>query len=53
MIDERDISQEKAFYFRQRASKVIENLQKRKMHGQYAADKNEALSMVMEMIPPV
>jgi len=52
MIDETDISQEKAFFYKQRARKVIENLQKRKMNGYYAANRQEALSAVMDMIPP-
>jgi L-lactate utilization protein LutB len=52
MIDETDISQELGFYNSQRAQKVIENLQKRKMKGYYAADKKEALSLVMGLIPP-
>ncbi|MDD5702033.1 MAG: lactate utilization protein [Dehalococcoidales bacterium] len=52
MIDETDISQEKSFFYKQRAQKVIENLKKRKMGGVYAANRQEALSLVMEMIPP-
>jgi L-lactate utilization protein LutB len=51
MVDETDISREKAFYNKQRAQKVIENLQKRKMNGFYASDKKEALSIVMGLIP--
>ena len=52
MINETDISQEKGFHYKQRAQKVIENLQKRKMNGYYAPDKKEALSVVMSLIPP-
>jgi L-lactate utilization protein LutB len=52
MIDETDISQEKAFYDKQRALRVIENLQKRSMNGYYAVDHTEALSIAMELIPP-
>jgi L-lactate utilization protein LutB len=52
MIDETDISQEMGFYNSQRAQKVIENLQKRKMKGYFAADKKEALSIVLGLIPP-
>jgi hypothetical protein len=51
MIDETDIRQEKAFFYTQRAQKVIENLKKRKMEGIYAANRQEALSLVMDMIP--
>ena len=52
MIDETDISQERAFYSEQRARKVIENLQKRHMNGQYVPNRQEALSAVLNMIPP-
>ena len=52
MIDETNITEEKSFYNKQRAQKVIDNLQKRKMNGFYAADKKEALSIVMGLIPP-
>jgi hypothetical protein len=51
MIDEGDISQEKAYFFKARAQKVIDNLQRRKMHGHYALNRQEALSLVMDMIP--
>jgi hypothetical protein len=52
MVDETDIREEKAYYYQQRALKVIENLQKRKMNGHYVADKKEALDIVMGLIPP-
>jgi hypothetical protein len=52
MIDETDISQEIAYYNKQRAMKVIENLQKRYMNGYYAENRGEALSIAMGMIPP-
>ena len=51
MIDETNISQEKAEYNEQRARKVIENLQKHKMNGFYAPTKEAALQMVLEMVP--
>jgi predicted nucleic acid-binding OB-fold protein len=51
MFDETDISHEKEFYHRQRALKVIENLQKRKMNGYFANNCKEALATVMDMIP--
>ncbi|HSW58788.1 MAG TPA: lactate utilization protein [Dehalococcoidales bacterium] len=51
MIDETDISREKTEYNAQRANKVIENLQKRKMNGFYAANKKEALDLVLDMVP--
>lgn len=52
MTDETDIRQEKAYYHKQRALKVIENLVKNKMNGYYAADKSEALEIIMRLIPP-
>jgi hypothetical protein len=52
MIDETDISRERAFFYEQRARKVIENLQKRHMDGQYASSRHEALSAILDMIPP-
>ena len=52
MVDETDISQELAYYNRERALKVIDSLKKRYMNGYYAADRKEALSLAMEMIPP-
>lgn len=52
MIDEMDISQEKGFYGKQRALKVIENLQRRNMNGYFAENRAEALSIAMGLIPP-
>jgi hypothetical protein len=52
MIDETDISQERAFYDQQRGQKVVENLQKRGMNGYYAANRSEALTTTMGLIPP-
>jgi hypothetical protein len=51
MVDETDIRSEKSVYYRQKAQKVIENLQRRKMNGQYCADRKEALAAVMNLIP--
>jgi hypothetical protein len=51
-MDERDITQEKSFYYSVRAQKVIENLQKRKMNGVYVPDRRAALPVIMDMIPP-
>ena len=51
-MDETDISREKGFVYRQRAQKVIDNLERRKMHGYFAADRQEALALVMGLIPP-
>jgi hypothetical protein len=52
MIDETDISQEKKWLHEQRARTVIKNLQKRNLNGQYVSGLQEALSAVLEMIPP-
>ena len=52
MVDETDISREKADYYEQRARQVIKNLQKRHMNGQFVPDRTQALSAVMDMIPP-
>ncbi len=52
MVDEMDIRQERALYDKQRALKVIDNLQKRNMNGYYAANRAEALSIAMGLIPP-
>lgn len=52
MTDERDIRQEKAYFYKIRAQKVIDNLQKRKMNGHYAISQQEALCLAMDMIPP-
>ena len=52
MLDEMDLSQEKAFYGQQRVLKVIENLQRRNMNGYFAPNRQEALSIAMGLIPP-
>jgi hypothetical protein len=52
MVDETDISQEIADYNKQRALKVIENMEKRYMNGYYAENREAALSIAIGMIPP-
>ncbi len=52
MIDETDISQEKAWFYEKRATTVIKNLQKGNINGQYVLNRQEALTTIMEMIPP-
>ena len=52
MIDEKEIGREKYLYYEARAKSVIKSLQKRKINGQYAASRPEALAAVMEMIRP-
>jgi hypothetical protein len=51
MIDETDVSLEKKEYYGQRAAKVIDSLQRRKMNGFFAVDKKAAVDKVLEMIP--
>jgi L-lactate utilization protein LutB len=51
-MDELDITQEKKRYYQLRAEIVIKNLLRRNINGFYAANKSEALSTVMQMIPP-
>ncbi len=52
MVDETDISEERGWFYREHAKRVIDNLQKRNMNGQYVSNRNEALSAVLKMIPP-
>jgi hypothetical protein len=52
MIQETDISQEKQQLSEVRVNRILKNLQKRNMNGKYVANCQEALSAVLEMIPP-
>ena len=52
MTNETDISREKETYFQLRAEQVIKNLQKRKMNGLYVQNGHQALSAIIEMVPP-
>lgn len=51
MIDETDLSQEKKWFYEQRAKTVINNLQKKNINAQYVSDRKEALTTLLEMIP--
>ncbi len=51
MIDETDISQEKAWFYEERAKTIIKNFQKGNINGQYVPNRQEALTTIMEMIP--
>ena len=51
MIDETDISQEKGWFYEERARTVIKNLQKGNISGQYVPSREEALSAILGMIP--
>ena len=51
MIDETDISQEKEWFYEERARTVIKNLQKGNISGQYVPSREEALTAILGMIP--
>ena len=51
MLDETDISQEKEWFYRERADLAAMKLQKRKMNAQYVPNREAALSAILEMIP--
>jgi len=52
MIDETDISQEKAWLHEERAKTVVKKLQKGNISGQYVPSREEALTAILGMIPP-
>ena len=52
MIDETDMGQERAWFYEQRTSTAIKNLQKKNVIAQYVPGRKEALAAVLEMIPP-
>lgn len=52
MIDETDMSREREWFYEKRARTAIDNLQKRNMNAQYVSSRQEAVSAVLEMIPP-
>jgi len=52
MTDETDLSQEKIWLHEERAKTVIKKLQKGNINGQYVPNRQEALTTIMEMIPP-
>ncbi len=51
MIDERDISEERKWFYQERARAAVANLQKRNINAQYVSNREEALSVVLGMIP--
>ncbi|MFC1958900.1 lactate utilization protein [Chloroflexota bacterium] len=51
MIDKTDLSQEKKWFYEQRAKTAVNNLQKRNIDAQYVSNRQEALTTIMEMIP--
>ena len=52
MIDETDISQERKWLYEARAKIVVTNLKKKNISAQYVPSRQEALSTILEMIPP-
>jgi hypothetical protein len=51
MVNEMDVSQERKWFYEERAKKAIANLQKRNIDAQYVPSREEALSAIMAMIP--
>ncbi len=51
MVDERDISREREWFYEERARTVVANLQKRNMNAQYVSSRQEALSTILDTIP--
>lgn len=51
MIDETDLTEEKKWFYEQRAKTVIYNLKRKNIDAQYTFYKQEALSKVLELIP--
>ena len=52
MIDETDISQERKWLYEARAKIVVTNLKKKNISAQYVPSRQEALSAILETIPP-
>lgn len=51
MIDERDVSEERKWFYQEQARVAVTNLQRRNTNAQYVSSRQEALSTVLEMIP--
>ena len=51
LLDEMDLSQEKEWLYRERAEIAVTNLQKRNINAQYVSERQEALSIILGMIP--
>lgn len=51
-MEETDSRPERAVYYRERAERVIQNLQKRRMNGLYTATAADARDAVLALIPP-
>ena len=51
MVDEMDLSEERKWLYEERARMVIANLKKKNINAQYVSSREEALSVVLGMIP--
>jgi len=51
MVDERDISQEKEWFYRERAERAADRLQKRGINATYVSKREEAIPIILGMIP--
>lgn len=51
MLDERDLSPEKKWLYEERAGIAVANFHKRHINAQYAAGREKALPIILEMIP--
>ena len=51
MINKTDLSQEKKWFYEQRAKTAVNNLQKKNINAQYVSSRQEALTTLLEMIP--
>ena len=51
MLDERDLSQEKKWYYEQLLKKCVKALEQNNMGAHHARDCREARSIVLDLIP--
>lgn len=51
MVDETDMSEERKWFYQERAKMVVINLQKKNMNAQYVSNRQEALTTLIDMIP--
>ncbi len=51
MVNETDLSEERKWFYQERAKIVVTNLQKKNMNAQYVSNRQEALTTLIDMIP--
>ncbi len=51
MVDETDMSEERKWFYQERAKIVVTSLQKKNMNAQYVSNRQEALTTLIDMIP--